>query len=448
LAADIPVMSTAAEDGPSMNIFRPSRLQQRRSHEEPILASMEYPSDEDIRESGGGILEFTPAKAGLDMTPANFDFETKDEKKRATAGLTSLAAGALSSVSNTLMNVVASRYDGSKRNQELAPLLQDQNASPEAHAKGTSISSVPKSVSSTTLPVSSPSTYSQYDEHGQLLVAMPNMQGEVTFMTSSPLEVERRLNELSKQLTRLEHKMSSDIALILHVLQSQGHSQLTSPSSPPPPPPRMGDTETFPSPPTMDYSNVYDYPSPPLTFPPPPATDTSTVPSGSDVSWMTQPAYPDSSLTPHAVPPSSSSSHSIPSHLPDPMSPSTFAYAQSQSSQSEGSTSSCMSTASQMYPSYSKYPRDGQFTSGTVDQTSTASNSMVPISSERVESSLSGSRLTLQDSQLPRLPIDSFQTATVGPGATESALTLEQRQQTSSQGSQSDDSELYKDTVV
>lgn len=81
-----------------MNIFRPSRLQQRRSHDEPILASMEYPSDEDIRESGAGILEFTPAKAGLDMTPANFDFETKDEKKRATVGLTSLAGNLFAGV--------------------------------------------------------------------------------------------------------------------------------------------------------------------------------------------------------------------------------------------------------------------------------------------------------------------------------------------------------------
>ena len=42
-------------------------------------------------------------------------------------------AGALSSVSNTLMNVVSKGYEGNKRSQETAPLLQDQNASPEAH---------------------------------------------------------------------------------------------------------------------------------------------------------------------------------------------------------------------------------------------------------------------------------------------------------------------------
>lgn len=52
---------------------------------------MDYNSDDEIRESGGGILEFSPAKAGLDMTPANFDFEIKDDKKRTTTGLSSLA---------------------------------------------------------------------------------------------------------------------------------------------------------------------------------------------------------------------------------------------------------------------------------------------------------------------------------------------------------------------
>lgn len=40
-------------------------------------------SEEDIRESGVGILEFSPAKAGLDITPAKFDdFESKEDRKR------------------------------------------------------------------------------------------------------------------------------------------------------------------------------------------------------------------------------------------------------------------------------------------------------------------------------------------------------------------------------
>lgn len=47
-------------------------------------------SDDDVRESGAGILEFSPAKAGQDITPANYDFEAKDEKKKG-SGFSSIA---------------------------------------------------------------------------------------------------------------------------------------------------------------------------------------------------------------------------------------------------------------------------------------------------------------------------------------------------------------------
>lgn len=51
-----------------------------------------YPSsEEDIRESGAGILEFSTAKAGQDITPANYDFEMKEEKKKTSAGFSNLA---------------------------------------------------------------------------------------------------------------------------------------------------------------------------------------------------------------------------------------------------------------------------------------------------------------------------------------------------------------------
>ena len=52
--------------------------------------SFEDTSDEEIRESGVGILEFSPAKAGQDITPANYNFQPK-ERKRSSGGFTSLA---------------------------------------------------------------------------------------------------------------------------------------------------------------------------------------------------------------------------------------------------------------------------------------------------------------------------------------------------------------------
>ena len=66
--------------------------------------------------------------------------------------------------------------------------------------------------------------------------------------------------------------MSSDIALILHVLQAQGSSHVTSPSTPPPPPPRMVEGDTFPGS-SGEYSNVYDYPPPPSHLPPAPSSE-------------------------------------------------------------------------------------------------------------------------------------------------------------------------------
>jgi hypothetical protein len=54
------------------------------SQEDGPTMSMSFESsEEDIRESGVGILEFSPAKAGLDITPAKFDdFESKEDRKR------------------------------------------------------------------------------------------------------------------------------------------------------------------------------------------------------------------------------------------------------------------------------------------------------------------------------------------------------------------------------
>ncbi|XP_059148372.1 potassium voltage-gated channel subfamily H member 2-like [Physella acuta] len=459
LPEDIPVMSTSvtyvttedvplnsqhiwAEDAPGPNLFRSTRLRKRRSHEDGGHNSMEYPSDdEEVRESGGGILEFTPAKAGLDMTPANFDFESKDEKKRTAAGLSSLAAGALSSVSSTLMNVVSNRYDGSRRNQELAPLLQDQNASPEAHAKGASISSVPKSTSTMTLPVSSTSSYSQFDDQGQMVVIMPTaMQGEATNMYSAiPLDVERRLNELSKQLTRLEHKMSSDIALILQVLQSQGHSQFTSPSTPPPPPPRMGEGDTFPSPTAGDF-HVYDYPSPPHSFPPPPVIEAS---GGASASWLPQSQTESVPLSTQLSSPSfsSQSCHVSQSSSTDPLSPSSLAYVLPKSSQSKGSVpaSSSLSTASPRLTTSSRQKIDNVVEES--EQMSTVSQATVPTLSERGEPSSSDGSSSSEERLLPRSYQDPYHPTVVG---TRDALTLEQRRLIDAP----DDSDDYKDTLV
>ncbi|XP_064648680.1 potassium voltage-gated channel subfamily H member 6-like isoform X3 [Lineus longissimus] len=187
---------------------------------------MSLSSDDDYRESGVGILEFSPEKAGLDVTPANFHFSNKNFEKKRHSGTFTQLTGALSSV-----NAVVSAVTGQRRKsqQETAPLLeQEQSPTQQRKATGiyisTSSSSVPKSTSSMTLPVSSPSSHSQFDESTAMQVATPVVvvDDQVTRPSSaSPQDVEKRLDDLTRQLSRLEEKMSSDVAVILELLRSR-----------------------------------------------------------------------------------------------------------------------------------------------------------------------------------------------------------------------------------
>ncbi|XP_046350011.2 potassium voltage-gated channel subfamily H member 6-like isoform X1 [Haliotis rufescens] len=288
---DVPVVAMSDEPGHNY-IHRGGRT---FSHRDDMPPGGYDSSDEEIRESGAGILEFSPAKAGQDVTPANFDFEPKDEKKRSGTGLSSIAGtvkqGALCSV-NTLVNAMTGRYDGSKKSSETAPLLQEQSASPEPPHKVASSSSVPKSTSSMTLPVSSPSSLSQFEDAGQPIlhpqIVLPD--GSLHAQHSSPAEVEKRLDELAKQLSRLEHKMSSDIALILDILRQQG-SRTVSPSGtaempennlPPPP-------DIYPAP---DYDSGFEFPPPPVVFQPHSHQEEGGVGPPSSGDWQrTEPPY-------------------------------------------------------------------------------------------------------------------------------------------------------------
>lgn len=54
----------------------PSRRHWQKSKQETSIENDSPFSDEEIsRHSGTGILEFSPDKAGQDVTPANFDFK-------------------------------------------------------------------------------------------------------------------------------------------------------------------------------------------------------------------------------------------------------------------------------------------------------------------------------------------------------------------------------------
>ncbi|KAI0234503.1 hypothetical protein LSAT2_015219 [Lamellibrachia satsuma] len=195
--------------------------------------------EENYRNSGTGILEFSPEKAGQDITPANFQFSERDRERRHTAGTFSSIAGALSSVNNLMSSVTS---NGRQRSHELVPLiLQPSGSSPPTHHKLVSSSSVPKSSSSVTLPVSTSSSHSQFDDAPPPMPLGPDgdrAHHVVAPLPPSPVDVEQKLDQLASQLTRLEDKMSGDIALILRVLQQQGlQTSISTPPFPPPPPP-------------------------------------------------------------------------------------------------------------------------------------------------------------------------------------------------------------------
>ena len=89
--------NTGAEENESYR-FRPRRVRRVRNMSDPaptISMSFEDSTDEEIRESGVGILEFSPAKAGQDVTPVNYHFShvppVAKERKQSSTGLATLA---------------------------------------------------------------------------------------------------------------------------------------------------------------------------------------------------------------------------------------------------------------------------------------------------------------------------------------------------------------------
>lgn len=73
-----------------------------------LTLSSDFEEEDDLRESGVGILEFSPEKAGMDVTPANFDFDTgKEEKKRNSGTLSSITGKNFTRGWNVILSMTA-----------------------------------------------------------------------------------------------------------------------------------------------------------------------------------------------------------------------------------------------------------------------------------------------------------------------------------------------------
>lgn len=165
-------------------------------------------------------------------------------------------------------------------------------------------------------------------------------------------------------------------------------------------------------------------------------------PDGHDV-WTRQPMFSDHSIT-HCLPVSASSSHSTYVRMPDTLSSSSFAFAPPPSSQS-----ACYapSTSHPVAGQDNKMLKDSQSKGDAGDQ-QPASQITVPTSSGSVEIASSDGPSSLQDSQHPLTRRITPQSTLVDAKASESMFTLEQRRQTRVLDEQSENSKLFKDTVV
>ncbi|XP_015783297.1 potassium voltage-gated channel subfamily H member 2 isoform X2 [Tetranychus urticae] len=100
--------------------FVASSLENEDDEPDPLMV---YYNNIRRRNSGAGILEFSPAKAGRDVTPANYDFREACKKRKKSATNHSLA-GALSSVNNLA-------FTTAHHNQSSSP-YSDESKSPSS----------------------------------------------------------------------------------------------------------------------------------------------------------------------------------------------------------------------------------------------------------------------------------------------------------------------------
>uniref|UniRef100_T1IRM0 Cyclic nucleotide-binding domain-containing protein n=1 Tax=Strigamia maritima TaxID=126957 RepID=T1IRM0_STRMM len=211
-------------------------------------------SDEEHRQSGTGILEFSPEKAGRDVTPANFYFD-RPERKKSGAGLSSIT-GIFNQLKRSFTDLgyfvpddkgcthdesavraqIRSKSAGSFQNGKLyelapdeIPLLQDVVPISECEtatkpSEPCQITSDIKSSSSTTIPLSSSTPHFGAGD-------TKTAQGDQS-LPHYVHALNARIDLLSRQLYNLETRVCRDVQLILSILQQQQGRQIV--GSPPP----------------------------------------------------------------------------------------------------------------------------------------------------------------------------------------------------------------------
>ncbi|XP_036147779.1 potassium voltage-gated channel subfamily H member 6 isoform X11 [Monomorium pharaonis] len=173
--------------------------------------SLQDDQDDYDKGSGHGILEFSTDKAGQDVTPLNLEFDEPKQKN-----------STLNSITGMLTHLKRSIPDLRQHKIDLQPLtshdyLAKQMTTPltksarRSSAAGESCLS--QNIVHPTSATSSHYTTPSPPQH-------PHSHGDFQSGPGRPVEeINARIDQLSRQVTSLEHSMAGDIRLILSLLQ-------------------------------------------------------------------------------------------------------------------------------------------------------------------------------------------------------------------------------------
>ncbi|KAL0123196.1 hypothetical protein PUN28_007654 [Cardiocondyla obscurior] len=184
--------------------------------------SLQDDQDDYDKGSGHGILEFSTDKAGQDVTPLNLEF---DEPKQ--------RSSTLNSITGMLTHLKRSIPDLRQHKIHLQPLtshdyLAKQMTTPLTKAARRSSAAGESCLNQTVVhPTSTTSSHYTTPSPPQ----HPHSHGDFQSGPGRPVEeINARIDQLSRQVSSLEHSMASDIRLILSLLQQTLNSSRESSS--------------------------------------------------------------------------------------------------------------------------------------------------------------------------------------------------------------------------
>ncbi|KAF4525067.1 hypothetical protein B566_EDAN001981 [Ephemera danica] len=181
-----------------------------------------------VREkSGHGILEFSPEKAGRDVTPLNLDFREAESGNQRSSTLNSLS-GMFSHLKRSFTDLrlhkpnqqrLKEASDSKSKEEEIEPPLQSTLVEDAELQQRSPQGEVPIQQHQLVAPTSAYGT-PRPSPGSPLHPEQPT--SPVQHPAASPdIDINARIDQLSRQLKSLEHQVTSDVRLILTLLQQQ-----------------------------------------------------------------------------------------------------------------------------------------------------------------------------------------------------------------------------------